>query len=83
MGPMGGSGGRPRPWWLGWPGGLGNAYFAHRSADVRDKDMPNGWCFNWESMATRERENLETYCVGSLLVVYVCLSLLSLIDAKR
>jgi hypothetical protein len=21
--------------------------------------MPNGWSFNWESMATRERESLE------------------------
>jgi hypothetical protein len=38
--------------------------------------MPNGWSFNWE------RESLETRCVESLHVVYVCLSLLSLIDAK-
>jgi hypothetical protein len=46
--------------------------------------MPNGWSFNWESMATKERENLETRSVGTLLVVYVLLmSLLSLIDVKR
>src|SRR2546423_10289519 len=37
----------------------------------RDKGMPNGWSFNWESMATKERENLETRCVDSLLVLYV------------
>jgi len=29
------------------------------------------------------RESLETRCVESLLVVHVCASLLSLIDAKR
>jgi len=37
----------------------------------KDKGMPNGWSFNWESMATEERENLETRCVDSLLVLYV------------
>jgi hypothetical protein len=35
--------------------------------------MPNGWSFNWEGMATREREGLETRCVESLLVIYLCL----------
>ena len=34
--------------------------------------MPNGWSFNRESMATREREGLDTRCVESLLVVYLC-----------
>lgn len=33
--------------------------------------MPNGWSFNWESMATRERESLETCfakrCEGQFL----------------
>jgi len=33
--------------------------------------IPKGWSFNWESMITRERENLETRCVESLFVVYV------------
>jgi hypothetical protein len=50
----------------------------------REKGMPNGWSFDWASMATRERESLETCCVESLLVVYVlCVVLLSVIDAKR
>jgi hypothetical protein len=44
--------------------------------------MPNSWSFDWASMATRERESLETCCVESLLVVYVlCVVLLSVIDA--
>jgi len=42
--------------------------------------MPKGWSFNWESMATREKGNLETRCMESLLVVYVLrVSWLSLI----
>jgi hypothetical protein len=47
--------------------------------------MPNGWSFSWESMTTRERESLETRCVECLLVVYIymCVCLLSLIDAKH
>ena len=49
----------------------------------RDKGMPNGWSFSGESIATREREGLEMRYVGSLLVVYVYVSLLSLIEAKR
>ena len=44
--------------------------------------IPNGWSFNWESMATRERENLEKRCVESFLVVYLCCCFLSMIDAK-
>jgi hypothetical protein len=37
--------------------------------------MSNAWSFNWES--------LEARCIESLLVVYaLCVSLLSLIDAK-
>jgi hypothetical protein len=44
--------------------------------------MPNGWSFNWESMATREREGLQTRCVESLLVVYLSVSLLCLVDAR-
>ena len=36
-----------------------------------DKGMPIGWSFNWEGMALREREGLETYCMESLLVVYL------------
>lgn len=33
--------------------------------------MPNDWSFSWESMATEERESLETRCVRDLLVLYV------------
>ena len=43
----------------------------------RDKGMPNGCSFNWESMAMRERKSLETHCVESLLVVYVCVLAIS------
>jgi hypothetical protein len=38
-----------------------------------DKGMPIGWSFNWEGMAPREREGLETCCIESLLVVYPCI----------
>jgi hypothetical protein len=38
----------------------------------RDKSMPNGWSFDWESMATRERESLETHCVESMLGFSMC-----------
>jgi hypothetical protein len=34
-------------------------------------------------MATRERADLETRCVESLLVLHVCVSLLCLVDVKR
>jgi hypothetical protein len=34
--------------------------------------MLNGWSFNWESMATREGESLETRYVGSFLMFYLC-----------
>jgi hypothetical protein len=48
-----------------------------------DKGMANGWSVNWKSKAARESEGLETHCLGSLLVVYLCvLSLLSLMDDK-
>jgi hypothetical protein len=47
-----------------------------------DKGMPNGWSFNWGSMTTKERAGLETRCVESLLVVYLCVSLLCLGDAE-
>jgi hypothetical protein len=39
--------------------------------------MPYSWPFNWESMATKERENLETRCVERLLFVYVCVFAIS------
>ena len=49
-----------------------------------DQGIPNGWLFNWASMATRERERLEARWVESLLVVYaLCVSLLSPIEAPR
>jgi hypothetical protein len=44
--------------------------------------MLNGWSFNWESMATREREGLETRCVERWLVTFICVIAI-LIDAKR
>ena len=34
------------------------------------KDLPNGWSFNWASMAMRGRESLEARGVESLPVVY-------------
>jgi hypothetical protein len=43
----------------------------------RGKGIPNGWSFNWNGMATRERAGLETRCVESLLVVYLCLLAIS------
>jgi hypothetical protein len=39
--------------------------------------MPNGWPFSWEGMATKEGESPKTRCVGSLLVVYLCVSVLA------
>lgn len=47
----------------------------------RDKGIPNSGWFSWESIATSEGECLETRCIGRLLVVYVCVSLPSLVDA--
>jgi hypothetical protein len=35
------------------------------------KACPNGCSFNWESMATRERESLEAHCVERLLLIHV------------
>jgi hypothetical protein len=32
------------------------------------KVMPNGWSFNWASIAAGGRESLETRCIESLLV---------------
>jgi hypothetical protein len=46
------------------------------------KSEGHAWLFNWESMAIREMESLKIRCVGSSLVAYGCLSLLSLMDAK-
>jgi len=46
--------------------------------------MPNGRLYDREGMAMIRRQNLETRWVESLLVVlYLCVSLLSLIDAQR
>lgn len=50
----------------------------------RDKGMLNRWSFNRECMATRERGKLgDALCKACLLSMYVCVSLLSLIGAKR
>jgi hypothetical protein len=43
--------------------------------------MPKGWLHNWEGMARMGRQNPETRLVESLLVVYPCVSSLSLMDA--
>jgi hypothetical protein len=49
-----------------------------------DQGIPNGWLFNWASMATREMESLEARWVESFLVVYaLCVRLLSPIEAPR
>jgi hypothetical protein len=38
----------------------------------RDKDKPEGWLYDWKSIATMERQNRETRWVESSLVVYLC-----------
>jgi hypothetical protein len=45
--------------------------------------MPNGRLYDREGMAMMGRRNLETRWVESLLVVYLCVSSLSLIDAQK
>jgi hypothetical protein len=47
----------------------------------RDNGMPKGWLYDWGDMATTGKQNPETRFVESLLVVYLCVSSLSLIDA--
>jgi hypothetical protein len=44
--------------------------------------MPKGWSVNWENMARTGGRNLETRWRESLLVVYMCVSVLCLVDAK-
>jgi hypothetical protein len=44
--------------------------------------MPKGWLYDWEGIVTKGRQNPETRLVESLLVVYLCVSSLSLIDAQ-
>jgi hypothetical protein len=41
-------------------------------AGAKALGMPNGWPFNRESMTMRKIGSLETHCVGSLLVVHLC-----------
>jgi len=45
--------------------------------------MPNSRLYDREGMAMMGRQNQETPWVGSLLVVYLCVSLPSLIDVQR
>jgi hypothetical protein len=45
--------------------------------------MPKGWLYDWEGMATMGRQNPETRSVESLLVLCLCVSSLSLIDAQK
>jgi hypothetical protein len=45
--------------------------------------MPNSWSPQLGSIARRERGSVETRYVESLVVLYMCLTLLSLIDNKR
>jgi hypothetical protein len=57
---------------------LGGIYVGKFVAHCRrDKGMLNGWSFNRESMAGREKGNLETHCMESLLVVFVCVLAIS------
>src|SRR5277367_5191840 len=41
------------------------------------------YSFSYASMATRKRDNLEVRCQKASLVVYMCVSLLSLIDEPK
>jgi hypothetical protein len=43
--------------------------------------MPKGWLYDWGDMATTGKQYPETRFVESLLVVYLCVSSLSPIDA--
>ena len=45
--------------------------------------MPKGRLYNWEGTTVMGRRDLETRSVESLLVVYLCVSSLSLIDAQK
>jgi hypothetical protein len=45
--------------------------------------MPKGRLYNWEGTTAMGRQNLETRFVESLLVVCLCVSSLSLIDAQK
>jgi hypothetical protein len=50
--------------------------------------MPNGWSFNWESMATRERERprdtfVQKACSCCLCLCVLSVSRLSLIVARH
>jgi hypothetical protein len=45
--------------------------------------MPNGWLYNWEGIATMGGRTQRHVLVESLLIVYLCVSSLSLIDAQR
>jgi len=49
----------------------------------RDRGVPNGRLYDWEGIATVGRQNPETRWVGSLLVLYLGVSSLSLIDAQK
>ena len=43
----------------------------YAAASMEDKDMANGWSFNWASMATKGKESLEARRVESVPVVSV------------
>jgi hypothetical protein len=49
----------------------------------RDKGVLKGWLYDWEGIATMERQNSEARWVESLLVLYLSTSSLSLIDAQK
>ena len=49
----------------------------------RDKGVPKGRLYNWEDTTAIGRQNLETRWAESLLVVCLCVSSLSLIDAQK
>jgi hypothetical protein len=44
--------------------------------------MPKGWLYNWEGHGNNGKAELrDTFLVESFVVVYLCVSSLSLIDA--
>jgi hypothetical protein len=45
--------------------------------------MPKGWLCDWEGIATMEGRTQRHILVESLLVVYLCVSSLSLMILKR
>jgi hypothetical protein len=49
----------------------------------RDKGMPKGWLYDWEGVATMERQNPETRFCRTLACSSICVSSLSLIDAQK